>query len=349
MVQSVGEYSIYALVTNPGSFPGGEWVAWISSLVLAAVFSVALTFLFLIFPDGRLPSRRWRSVAWLGVCVISISLISLAFAPGKLQTPFHFARNPAGIEEIGWMLKEISNASWPLYVVALYSLASLFSRFRHSKEQRQQIKWFAYAGVLSLFSLTVFPDALLFLWGDNVWTRALENAAVFLAFDVGLPVAIGIAVLKYRLYDIDLIINRTLVYGVLTASLAAVYAVCVVLFERLFYALTGETSQLTVVAATLVIAALFNPMRRYVQSFIDRRFYRKKYDVVKTLEDFSRTLRDELDLEKLTTEMLTVVEDALQPEHVSLWLRPLGWGQEYLPDASDVEVEPTPATGGAWS
>ena len=138
----------------------------------------------------------------------------------------------------------------------------------------------------------------------------------------GVPVAIGFAVLKYRLYDIDLLINRTLVYGSLTTTLVALYFVVIVLLQRLFVLLTGQQSTLAVVASTLLIAALFNPLRRRIQSFIDRRFYRSKYDARKTLEAFSATLRDETDLDALSNDLVGVVRETMQPAHVSLWLRP---------------------------
>jgi hypothetical protein len=154
----------------------------------------------------------------------------------------------------------------------------------------------------------------------SLWGAVLENLMV-LSF-AGVPVAIGFAVLKYRLYDIDLLINRTLVYGSLSATLIAVYFGGIVVLQRLFVTLTGERSTLAVVTSTLLIAALFNPLRRRIQSFIDRRFYRSRYDARKTLEAFSLTLRDETDLEALNVDLVGVVRETMQPEHVSLWLRP---------------------------
>jgi peptidoglycan/LPS O-acetylase OafA/YrhL len=191
-------------------------------------------------------------------------------------------------------------------------------RFRRSRgDERQQLKWFAYA-VAVMVSLFLFwfslalaglvpPDALL-------WTVPL----------LGLPAGVGVAVLRYRLYEIDRIINRTLVYGLLTAVLALVYAGSVVALQRIFIAFTGEDSQLAVVASTLAIAALFNPLRGRTQGFIDRRYFRRRYDAARTLETFGASLRNETDLDELNGNLLSVVHEALRPEHASLWLRPSG-------------------------
>lgn len=184
-------------------------------------------------------------------------------------------------------------------------------RFRRSRGiERQQMKWFLYAAapILLFPVLDHLPGPL--------------SGVVFGVVLIGMPTAIGIAVLKYRLYDIDVIINRTLVYGVLTASLAVVYLGGVVLLQALFRTLTGQESQFAVVASTLAIAALFGPLRRRVQELIDRRFYRRKYDAAKTLEDFSTRLRDETDLDWLEDNLVGVVRESMQPTHVSLWLRP---------------------------
>jgi hypothetical protein len=196
---------------------------------------------------------------------------------------------------------------------------------------RQQIKWIAFvasfAGLVYLIAMVsqLFLAPMMVGNGGSLpplplWFELLTSVAV-LGF-AGVPVAIGFAVLKYRLYDIDLLINRTLVYGSLTAMLVAAYFGSVVLLQGALRALTGEGSQLAVVASTLAIAALFNPLRRRLQSFIDRRFYRRKYDATKTLEAFSAKLRDETDLDALNAELVGVVRETMQPAHISLWLRP---------------------------
>jgi hypothetical protein len=215
----------------------------------------------------------------------------------------------------------------------LASAASLAVRFRRSVgEVRQQIKWIAlaasfmclvYLAVMSagVISYLISPRAPGDLGEESWWGAVLEN--VMLISFASVPVAIGFAVLKYRLYDIDIIINRTLVYGLLSAVLVLVYVGSVAGLQFAFRVLTVDGSQLAVVASTLAIAALFNPLRRRVQEFIDRRFYRKKYDAARTLEMFSAKLRDETDLERLNSDLLSVVRETVQPEHASFWLAPV--------------------------
>ena len=215
----------------------------------------------------------------------------------------------------------------------LASAVSLVLRYRRSGgEVRQQIKWIAFAAsLMGLVYLAVMgagtvnwlispPEAPRDLGTQTLWGALLEN--VMLLSFAGVPVAIGFAVLKYRLYEIDIIINRALVYGLLTATLAGVYLGGVILLQYLFRALTGQESQLAIVASTLAIAALFIPLRRRVQRFVDRRFYRRKYDAAKTLASFNARLRDETDLDTLVDDVVGVVRQAVQPEHASLWLRP---------------------------
>jgi RsiW-degrading membrane proteinase PrsW (M82 family) len=203
-----------------------------------------------------------------------------------------------------------------LYVAGLGAVVSLFVRFRRAREdERQQIKWFVSAAALTLVWITVFGQS----------TRGLPEAIVALSFLLvipSIPLATGIAILRYRLYDIDRIINRTLVYGSLTVTLVALYFGGIVVLQRIFVTLTGQQSTLAVVASTLLIAALFTPLRRRIQGFIDRRFYRSKYDARKTLEAFSAQLREETDLNALSEDLVGVVRETMQPAHVSLWLRP---------------------------
>jgi hypothetical protein len=209
----------------------------------------------------------------------------------------------------------------------LASALSLVLRYRRSGgEERQQIKWIAFAAsvvvvvyAIAVIASLVFPEES-WTTAGSVWWLNLLTYVVLSSFTL-VPIAVGIAILKYRLYDVDLLINRTLVYGALTAILAAIYFGGIVVLQRVFVALTGEKSTLAVVASTLVIAAVFNPLRRRVQAFVDRRFYRKKYDAAKTLETFSAKLRDETDLEALSDDLVGVVRETMQPAHVSLWLR----------------------------
>ena len=203
-----------------------------------------------------------------------------------------------------------------IFTSILLSALSIVVRYRRATgAERQQLKWFALAAVLAgaviighlLFVDMVLPEAFLNL---------LDTVTI-----TGLYVAVGIAILRYRLYDIDVVINRTLVYGSLTATLVLVYFGSVVGLQYLFRALTGQESQLAIVASTLAIAALFNPLRRRVQAVVDRLFYRRKYDAAKTLETFSAKLRDETDLDEVNSDLVRVVRNTMQPEHVTLWLR----------------------------
>jgi hypothetical protein len=209
----------------------------------------------------------------------------------------------------------------------LASALSLVLRYRRSRgEEREQIKWIAFAAsVVVIVYLIAMVGSLFFPlgWGGAgtpLWLGLLQQAA--LVSFTAVPIAVGFAVLKYRLYDIDIVINRTLVYGSLTVTLVALYFGGIVVLQRIFVTLTGQQSTLAVVASTLLIAALFTPLRRRIQSFIDRRFYRRKYDARKTLEAFSATLRDETDLEALNDDLVGVVRETMQPAHVSVWLRP---------------------------
>jgi hypothetical protein len=309
-------YATYALLAEPNSLPGGLVTAWVSNWVPMLALGL-LPFFLLLFPTGRLPSRRWRPVVVFAVLVYVVLPVGYAVLPGPLIT-FPSVENPLGHEgAAGEIVPGVGQVSaWMLFVLSsLVSLVSLVLRFRRSRrEERQQIKWVAYAAALIAAYLLV----------DSIFGEALDPISPILSaiFFGSLWVAIGVAILKYRLYNIDLLINRTLVYGALTAILAAVYFGGIVVLQRLFVVLTGGKSTLAVVASTLVIAALFNPLRRRIQSFIDRRFYRRKYDVTKTLETFSAKLREETDLDALSDDLVGVVRETMQPAHVSLWLRP---------------------------
>jgi hypothetical protein len=306
-----GQYATVALSPGGAQLPGGAFAGWLSTLMQSS-FVVSILFLVLLFPNGRLLSPRWRVVAWTTGLTVAAGLVSLALRPGPLEG-FPSARNPFGIEGASF-LEWLDAAGGVLSLACIVAaLVSLILRFwRSSGEERLQLKWFVYAATLGFVAILLGGERQII--GTLVWTLA----------PLGLPVSAGIAILRYRLYDIDRLINRTLVYGSLTAALVTVYVGSVVLLQGLFRALTGEEqqSQLVIVASTLAIAALFNPFRRRIQGFIDRRFYRKKYDAARTLEAFSAKLRDELDLEQLKPELLAVVREALQPAHVSLWLRP---------------------------
>src|SRR5215212_5636851 len=289
------EYAIYTLLAEPGSpLPGGEAAAWFTSwLWVPQLGSVLLVVL--LFPDSQLPSRGWRWFAWLSALLVLTGALLCAFAPG-LTIALGPINNPLGVESLP--NDAYKNVERVMNALVFVAVVSLIIRLRRARElERQQIKWFVYATVLTICGgILTYPvsEAI-----GSVWLKWIG----FVPFIVGvmaIPVSMGIAVMRYRLYDIDRIINRTLVYGTLTATLVALYFGGIVMLQRLFVALTGQKSTLAVVASTLIIAALFTPLRRRIQAFIDRRFYRKKYDARKTLEAFSVKLRDATDLESLS-------------------------------------------------
>jgi uncharacterized membrane protein YhdT len=261
-------------------------------------------------------------LAWLTVAFILVGVISFAFSPGALMGVLGPIENPLGIEGFSNVYyKAILFTIAPLLTAAV--ALSVFMRLRRAVGvERQQIKWFAYAAAANISASTlayVIPGVIdTPLWFERV------GFVLNIVFIPAIPIAIGIAILRYRLYDIDIIINRTLVYGSLTLMLALVYFGGVTVTQALLSTLTGQEKlpQLVIVASTLLIAALFTPLRRRIQSFIDRRFYRRKYDARKTLEAFSAQLRDETDLEALNNDLVGVVKETMQPAHVSLWLRP---------------------------
>jgi len=277
------------------------------------------------FPEGHLPSRRWLPVAVLAGIAASGFVLPRAFMDTLPlnEAPGYRIDNPIGIEGLG------SVENLPLFGVLLNGLlviafvgaaASVVVRFRRSRGvERLQMKWFVYVTVV-----LVGGSILTSVIGVATGLRWLEQFSFVLSMValVGLPITVGIAIFRYRLYEIDVVINRTLVYGPLTALLVLFYLAGVVSLQYVFRALTGQESQIAIVASTLLIAALFTPLRRRIQSFIDRRFYRRKYDARKTLEAFSATLREETDLEALNSELVGVVREAMQPAHVSVWLRP---------------------------
>jgi hypothetical protein len=285
-------------------------------------------FLFLLFPDGRLPSPRWRSAAWLAALVFCLGIVSSALAPGQLHLGSVFPRvgNPFGVEVAAGLFDLInSSLSTPLWVLAvMLPIVALVVRFRQARGvERQQIKWVVYAAAMLVAAIVVVS-----LW--PALEGSMVGAVLFLVGFLAIPTAMGIAIFRYRLYDIDILINRTLVYGALTALLAAGYFATIMalqgigslVFQAPFRAFQGQESVLATVAATLVIAALFNPLRRRIQAFIDRRFYSRKYDARKTLESFSAKLRDETDLDALSDDLVGVIAETMQPAHVSLWLHP---------------------------
>src|SRR5215211_5002948 len=311
---AVGAYADLAIDMGYDSLPGGWIAAWIGTWIfIPAAFGLPM-FLLLLFPDGRFISRGWRLAGWVLGATVTSAAASKALVPGRIPPGLDNPLAPSGVAgEVFRVLDSVTDVlALPAFALAVAGLAVRLRRSRGV--ERQQIKWFTYCAALvgAGFGTGVFIS-------EPVGGLAFLVGLLALA---GLPVAAGIAIFRYRLYDIDVIVNRTLVYGSLTATLVAGYVGSVVSLQYLFRVLTGGGSQLAIVASTLVIAALFNSLRRRIQSFIDRRFYRKKYDVAKTLEEFSAKLRDETDLHALSNDTLEAVRDTMQPAHVSLWLKP---------------------------
>jgi hypothetical protein len=322
-----GNYAEYSLVVEPGALPNAETAAWVGNWIWLVALS-PLGFFLLLFPDGRPPSPRWRIVAWLQGAALVGWFFSQAFAPGPMvNAGYESVDNPYGIGALGGILRVIGGVcALLLLVTVLASAFSIVVRFRRSRgDERRQIEWVAYAGALVALVLIVQLAAETALPETDALVEVLNLGLVVALTSV--PIAAGVAILKYRLYEIDLIINRTLVYATLTATLVLVYVGGVVSLQYAFRALAGSESQLAVVASTLAIAALFVPLRRRVQGFVDRRFYRSKYDAAKTLEAFSTKLRDETDLDRLGEELVSVVRGTMQPAHASLWLRDPGEGR----------------------
>ena len=321
-------HSLYVMA-SPGSVPFPVVLAGVNHWLWVPTVGLLGTYVFLLFPDGRLPSRRWRPLAWLSGVVIASGSLGLMLSPGPLDMP-RGIRNPFGLEAAPWVAVAAYAILPLLPLCMLASALSLVMRYRRSRgDVRQQIKCIAFAAslvaltyLIAIVALISHPSEIWFAAGLPLWLDLIEYAALLSITSV--PIAIGFAVLKYRLYDIDLIINRTLVYGSLTAILAGVYLGGVTATQVLFRDLAGqqELPQFVVVVSTLLIAALFTPLRRRIQSFIDRRFYRAKYDARKILEAFSVRLREETDLEALNEDLVEVVRETMQPAHVSLWLRP---------------------------
>ena len=315
-------YSSYGLHTRPGELPGVPLAAVVSGGLFLAGGGPAATFLLLLFPTGGLPSRRWRVVGWLAGVGMVLAVAGMVLAPGPLGGEPEAPANPLGIPGRENLLRLVEAVGLVAFFIAVFgSVASLIVRFRRARQvERQQLKWLSYAAVLvglaALFQVVLFA-----VWGDTTLTSSLANGA-FTGALACVPVAIGIAILRYRLYDIDQFISRTLVYVLLTVVLGLGYAGMVLGLGQLFGGVTGNPPSWAVAAATLAVAALFQPARRRIQDVVDRRFNRRKYDAAKTVEAFSARLRDELDLDTLSVELLDVVDQTMQPTAVSLWLRP---------------------------
>ena len=311
--------------TFPGVLGDAGVVARASFAIGESLWSVALglggTLLLLLFPDGRLPSRRWRPVAWVAGIALGTIPVALALTPGRVQD--YPVDNPLGIPGAGPALDLIVGvALMAVLLTFVLSVSSLFVRYRGaSAVQRQQLKWllFAVGFVVVLIFASVMIEVIA---GQSGAAGEISNLLSTAALS-SIPLAIGVAILKHRLYDIDVLINRALVYGGLTGVLGLLYVTIVFGLQQALSPVTRE-SDLAIAASTLAVAALFRPARTRIQGFIDKRFYRRRFDAQKTLESFSARARNEVELGVLATQLVSVVRETMDPNYVSLWLRDPG-------------------------
>ncbi len=313
-----GQYALYALETSAGALPGGSLAAWVGQWDWIVFVSLLSIYLVLLFPNGHLASPRWRIIAWLGAAAILTTAAFESFHPGHL--PSYEVENPLEVHGADGLLAVLDPVGYTLLIVALVgAVASMVFRFRRTAPgvERQQLKWFAFAAAVIVVSFS--PIMTL---SDTAFASDAGRIAqdVVTLFWTGLPLAVAVAILRHRLYDIDVVINRTLVYGSLTATLAATYLGSVLLLQLALNTITSGSS-LAVAGSTLAVAGLFRPARARIQEAVDRRFYRRKYDAARTLEGFGARLRDEVALDSLSAELRGVVAETMQPAHMSLWLR----------------------------
>ena len=315
LTQFARDWYVHTQFADPGSLPIAAGLMWAANWAWILGFMPLLTLLLLLFPGGRPPSPRWRWAGWVAGAAMTMLFVGYAFAPGPLED-YPRVDNPLGVGGAASdVLSAFRGLGFPLFLVAaVASMASLVVRFRRSRGvERQQVKWMAAAAAFTVcawIGTAVFDQVL-----------GIDVSGVLTVGLLALPAATAIAVLRYRLYDLDLVVNRTLVYGALTATLVGSYLGLVLLFQLLLDPLT-ESSDLAIAGSTLAVAALFGPARNRIQAAVDRRFYRRRYDAARTVEAFSARLRDEVALEAVSGELRSVAQRTLEPAHVSLWLRP---------------------------
>jgi hypothetical protein len=315
------EYAVYGMVTRPGALPYAIWVGEFGGMARMVGFDLIL-FLLLLFPNGRLPSPRWRWFGWATALAILLANLAQTLGPDMSSISPELApfTNPTSMlpPDLANALGAFTNFGL-IFACFVGCCISVVVRYRRAGGmERQQIKWLAMAGVWATLGFLVV------IVGAIINNSLLASSLTFSILLVGIPIAVGIAILRYRLFDIDVLINRALVYGLLTALLAALYFAGVAGAQALVNIFThqpGGESPVIVVLTTLVIATLFMPLRSRIQTFIDHRFYRRKYDAALTLERFGETLRTDLDMSALTRHLVTVVDETMRPAHVSLWLR----------------------------
>jgi hypothetical protein len=320
-----------ALVADPDRLPAGLIMYGLGSVGFVLSLGLLVTFVLLLFPTGRLPSRRWRLVAWTAGAALAAIAVGTMFQPGSMGPGL--PANPVGIKASGEALGLVQGAAAAVVAVLVPAcLASLMLRFRRARgAERQQLKWFGFGGAVLVLG------GMLALVVERLEVPIL-GPAFFAAFVSAVPTAIGVAVLRAGLYEIDRLLNRTLVYGLLTALLGAVYAGIVLVLGQVFGGLGAKPPSWAVAGATLAVAALFQPARRHIQQAVDRRFNRRKYNTAKTIEAFATRLRDQVDLDTLSAELLAVVDQTMEPTRVSLWLRPAAHSSSDTPRS---EARPT--------
>lgn len=311
------QYADQVLYGSAKGLPGGELAAWSQNLTVPPCFGligVALMY----FPNGRLPTPRWWPAVGVALTGSAFVVFEFAMRPGPLDDPFASVTNPVDIDGAFRYFDPLSGLGWPLMGLGCI-LAAAAMRARHVRShglERQQLKWVAFAGAVA--GVMIVIDIVSFFWFAESDLNALRIVALGIAFSV-IPVAAGLAILRYRLYDIDLVINRALVYGALTATLGGTYLGSILLLQAALETFTAG-SGLAVAASTLAAAAIVRPARTRIQAIVDRRFYRRKYDARQTLEAFGARLRDEIDIETVHHDLRSVVAETMQPEHVTLWL-----------------------------
>ena len=324
--QAAETYAGYAIVTRGGALPLGLEAAWLADRAWFLYITIT-PFLLVLFPEGRFPSRRWRISGWLVILSSLASMLSSSFIPwpggaanGPFENPFVLIEGPLAVSIADYWAVPLSF----VFIAIIAAALTVLRRLRRARgEERLQLKWFtlgaSFVGLLMVINVTyaswlVLAEAPEFV---PLWVWDLANQIAYVALFGG----IAVAILRYRLYDVDLVIRRTLVYGILTAVLLLIYFGTILALQSALLILTNRSqSELVTVLSTLAIASLFNPLRTRIQAFIDRRFYRSKYDAQRTLVLFGKTLRSAVELDVLTDDLVQIVRETLQPEHVSLWL-----------------------------
>ena len=308
-------YAIYALLINPGALPGGYPALWLASPAFDSLFFLWLFLLLLLFPTGRPPTPRWRFAVWL-IAIGALLGLAQAFQPYNIDPPLDSFQNPYIVHDAARVLDWAGTLSTPpLLVGAVASVVSVVLRYRRSHGvERQQLKWFA-AAVMLLVALVLVAIAVWVVTGSDI-SNALFPIGVVL-----FPAATAIAILRYRLYEIDVLIRKTLVYACLLAGLAATYLGGVTVLGALFRSLTGQSGTLSVTGSTLLVAAGFQPLRSRIQRAVDHRFYRARYDAAQTLDAFSGRLRRQIDLDAIADDLAEAARRTMQPRTVTVWLR----------------------------